>query len=352
MSHKYSLWGQNSVFIRGTRFVSLTMTLIKRANMKLAVKLNLKPISKLNLWISLPLSVICLSANANTTTTASTTSVATTTASTSAIAAPAAATSTVKAPKKEEAPSVKFGLSYDLGYSLQAQTQTDAKTGEKSRSQSLSHEFSPSMSYGEYSSFLYYAYSQDLVSTTDNGWSDLIAGAGKKAWELGSYLKLGPSITMVFPMTDKSRNEVGLLYAVSGALKLSLNTKAIGMDALKLSYQAQLSRANLQYDTNAKTGNPNRLYGYRNRFDIGYDITDALSFSTRFDFNSNYSVNGVVSNTFSHFQSFGYTINDNSSVSITHSNEGAYLKSGSYENNLKFYSEEDSTYSLGLSLSI
>lgn len=318
------------------------------------------------LIVNLSLSMTCLSAAAiaatgSTAATSTPTVPATTATIAPATAAPAtataikkpaskassAATSTVAAPKKEEAPTVKFGLGYDLGYSMQAKAQPDG-----SRSQSLSHEFVPSMSYGEYNAFAYMGYNQDLVATNENGWSDLILGAGKKAWTLSEYLKLGPSITLVQPLTNRSRNEIGLLYAFSAALKLTLNTKTLGMDAFKLSYQGQISRANLQYDTNAKTGAPNRLHGYRSRINIGYDITDALSFSTQFDFNSNYSVNGIVSNTFSHSQTLGYTLNDHASLSFTHSNEGPYLKTGTYENNLKFFNDEDSSYSIGLGLSI
>lgn len=313
----------------------------------------MKLIPKLiNLWISLPLSVICLSANANTTTTASTTTTtvattASTPAATTTVAAPAA-TSTMAAPKKEDAASVKYGVSYEAGYSLQAQTQPDG-----SRKQSMSHSFTPKLSYGEYSSSISFGYEQDLVDTaTTGGWSDPTIGLSKKAWTLGDYFKLGPSANLTLPMTDESKNEVGLMYNIGGALSLSLNTKNLGMESLSLSYQLAVNKNFTNYDTNATTGAPLNSHKMRNRIGIGYNITDSLSFFNMFDFNSSYSVNGVVTNSFFSLQSFGYGINDNVSISLAHSNGGAYLKKGTYENNLKFFDSKSSNYSLGLEVSL
>lgn len=305
---------------------------------------------KLNFWISLPLSLFCLLANANTTTTASTTT--TTVATTAPSATPAtstaaaAATSTTAAPKKEETPSVKFGISYEAGYSMQAQTQPDG-----TRSQSLSHSFSPSMSYGEYRSSVSIGYEQDLNDSASNGFADPTFALSKKPWTLGEYFKLGPSGTLTLPMTAKSKNDVGLMYNIGGALSLSLNTKALGMDALSASYQLAVSKNFTNYDTNA-SGNPQNSHRLRNRLSIGYSITDAFSFFNMFDFNSSYSVNGVVTNSFFSLQSFGYSINDNVSMSLAHSNGGAYLKTGTYENNLKFFNAESSSYSVGLAVSL
>ena len=298
---------------------------------------------KLNFWISLPVSMLCLMAHANTTAAATTT---TTTVATTAPAAAPAATSTTAAPKKEEAPSVKYGITYEAGYSTQAQTQPDG-----TRNQSLSHSFTPSLSYGEYRSSVSFGYEQDLVDSSSNGFGDPVFALSKKAWNLGQYLKLGPSGTLLLPMTDASKNKVGLMYNIGGALSLSLNTKTLGMDALSTSYQIAVSKNFTNYDTNS-SGNPQTSHKLRNRLSVGYQITDAFSFFNMFDFNSSYSVNGVVTNSFFSLQSFGYSVNDNVSVSLAHSNGGAYLKTGTYENNLKFFDSESSSYSVAVEVNL
>jgi hypothetical protein len=302
---------------------------------------------KLNLWISLPLSMICVLANAQGT--ASTTTTTATTASATSTAAPAA-TSTAAAPKTEEAPKVGYKISYEASYSLQAQTQPDG-----SRSQSLAHSFSPGLTYGLYSASLALEYSQDLLDSGNpdsNQWSDPVLALGRKSIPLGEYFKFGPSATLTLPMTDNSKNNVGTKYNIAAAASLSLNTKAVGLDNWSLSYQLAASKIFTDFDTNAKTGNPNPSHRFRNRFSLGYNFTESLSFFNMFDFNSNYNVNGTVTNSFFSLQSLGYSITDNISASLSHTNGGAYLKSGSYENNLKVYDSESSTYNVGLEVAL
>jgi len=48
----------------------------------------------------------------------------------------------------------------------------------------------------------------------------------------------------------------------------------------------------------------------------------------------------------------GYDITDNLNISISHTNGGSYLKANTYENNLKLYDEENSTYALGIELTL
>ena len=301
---------------------------------------------KLNYWISLPLlSTICLFANANTTTTVATPAPAAT-ATAAPVTAPAAATSTTAAPKKEDAPSVKYGISYEAGFSLQAQTQPDG-----TRSQSLSHGLTPSLSYGEYRSSVAISYEQDMNDSASNGFADPVFALSKKAWTLSKYFKLAPSGTLMLPMTDASKNKTGLMYNVGGALGLSLNTKELGMEKFSTGYQIAVSKNFTNYDTNS-SGNPQTSHKLRNRITAGYSITDTISFFNMFDFNSSYSVNGVVTNSFFSLQSFSYSVNDNVGLGFAHSNGGSYLKSGTYENNLKFYDSVASTYSLSLEVNL
>lgn len=229
---------------------------------------------------------------------------------------------------------------------MQAQTQSDG-----TRSQALSHGFTPSLSYGEYRSSVNLTYEQDMNDSASNGFGDPVFALSKKAWTLSKYFKLAPSGTLVLPMTDASKNKTGLMYNIGGALGLSLVTKELGLDKLSAGYQIAVSKNFTNYDTNS-SGNPQTSHKLRNRLTAGYSITDTISFFNMFDFNSSYSVNGVVTNSFFSLQSFGYSVNDNVGVSFAHATGGPYLKSGTYENNLKFYDSEASTYSLTLEVNL
>jgi hypothetical protein len=311
---------------------------------------------KINLLIAAPLSLLCLlstAAMAQDPATPATTTTAAPTAPAKPMAkkiAPAAGTSAVAAPKKEEAPSVKYSMVLGAEYDLQAQTQPDG-----SRSQEIDYEFKPGIAYGNYSAFIDEYLAHDLVdSSATSTWSDPVIGVGRKGWELGPYVKLAPSASVQLPLKDSTKNEVGLLYSVAGFLGFSLNTKNMGLDSWSFGYQIGAYRNFTKFDTNAKTGNPNMDHKFRQRFTLGYDITDKLSFFNLFDFSSKYSVNGVVTNNFFLLNTLGYQLTDNFSVSILHTNDGGgvFLKGDNYENNLKVYDSTSSIFGVAVELDL
>lgn len=336
---------------------------------------------KNNLWISIPLSVLCagLTANAASQTPTTTRRVVVRPAQTAAPAptqgsstakaptapaptattvaprpqtkplkAKAAATSTVKAPAKKEEPppTTSFGFVFDTNYSLQASTQADG-----TRTQGQDFTVIPSVKYGKYKADVAVTYEQDLVdSAASPGFYDPGFGFYRSAWEPNSYVKISPSMSLILPMTDNSKNNVGLIYNIGGALSFSLNTKTLGWDNWSMSYVPSYTRNFTNYDTKLKDGSPNTMYRIRNRFNVGYSFTDKLSLATRFQFDSNYSVSGIVRNSFLHFQSLGYAINDTVEVNITHTNSNSLYKSQTYESNLKFYDDTSSIYSVGMTV--
>lgn len=307
-----------------------------------------------NLWISLPLSLICLSVQANTITVASPAPAA----KTAAPAAPGASTTSAVNTSVAAAPAAaapapnKLSASLTLGaeYGMQAMQQPDG-----TRSQGLTYNIKPGMSYGDYTIKVDEYYDHDLIDpASDDGdkWSDPNTIITRKGWEPSKYIKLSPQASVVVPTKRSTREEVGLLYSVSAALGVGLQTKALGWDAWSLGYQLQLTKSMTQYDTNAKTNAPSNNFKIRNRITFGYQITDSISFFNLFDFRSNYSVNGVVTNSFLTLQSIGYDINENVSVSIGHNNDSPYLKSETYESNLKLQDEANSNYTLGIEMNI
>lgn len=336
---------------------------------------------KNNLWISIPLSVLCLNATvanaASTQTTTTTTRVArpaqapaagsTSTAqaptaptptvnavaprpTTNAVKAKAAGTSTVKAPAKKEEPppTVSYGLTFDTNYSLQATQQSDG-----TRSQGQDFSLIPSIKYGKYSANVTFTYEQDLAdSAASGGFADPAFGFSRSGWDVNSYLKISPSLSLILPMTDNSKNNVGLIYNVGGALAFSLNTKTLGWDNWSMSYVPSYTRNFTNYDTKLKDGSPNTMYRIRNRFNLGYSFTDKLSLATRFQLDSNYSVGGIVRNGFMHFQSLAYAVTEIVEVNVTHTNSATMYKAQTYESNLKFYDETNSTYSVGMTVSL
>lgn len=304
------------------------------------------------LLITIPVSLFCVLANAQTVTTASSTPANTlaqpTTGSTSATTTVAAATSSTEV-KKDEAPKLKFSLALGTSYSNQIKTQPDG-----TREEVLYTSIMPGMSYGDYSMSMFNYYIQDLRDTGATGaFIDPIYSVSRKGWTLNDYFKLSPSASLILPVTDATKNNRGLIYSLGGTLALSLQTKALGMDNWNLSYSLGYNRNFIQFSTSA-AGEPLTAYFLRQRFNVGYNFTDKLSFFTRLQLDSNYSAveANVVKNSFIHFQSLAYALTDNLEVSVGLFNSGPLLVGTNYSNNLKLIDEKESSYSLGIDLSL
>jgi hypothetical protein len=300
-----------------------------------------------NFWKSLPITLICVSAYAATTPPAASTVQAPAGAGTSTMAAPAPA-----APKP-----TTFGLALDLSYEAQAYAQKDQETGTVTRSESLAYGFTPSMKFGDgYRLSSYWEYGQNLNTDSNSSgeWIDPSVSLSRKAWELGKYIKLGPSATVTLPLSNGSKNTTNLKYAAAGKLTTSLNTANMGLDAFSASYGLQYVRFFTEFSTNTK-GDPVRQSRLRQDINLGYQIIDPLSFNFFFRHDSNFSSEGVTRGFFIMQQTLEYSINDSLSVNVNHTNAADVLKKDeqeNYQNAIKFDDIENSTYSVGVSLSI
>ena len=298
-----------------------------------------------NLLFTIPVSLFCVLANAQTVTTASSTP-ANTLAKPATAAAPVAATSATEA--KKEDPKAKFSLALGTAYESQLKKQADG-----SRSEELSYTIMPAVGYGDYTFTMLNIYVQDLRDTgTTGSFIDPNYIISRKGWTLNDYFKLSPSVTVVLPMNESSKNN-GMLYSAAGALTLGLQTKTLGMDDWSISYQLSYNRNFTQFSTNA-AGDPFTAYRIRQRFNVGYQFTDKLSLATRLQIDSNYSAveANVVKNSFLHYQTLAYALTDSLELSVGHTNAGPMLIGSQYQNNLKFTDEKSSVYSVGLDLSL
>jgi hypothetical protein len=268
-------------------------------------------------------------------------------------------------PSEDFRPSLGFRTSYSLpaghtdssayGLKTNGTSESSGSSGDSfsdhTKSESLSYSLSPGFSYGGYSYGVNFSYTQSLADTTRASFSDPGFNVDRKSWKISDYFTLKPAGTLVLPMTDRSKNDIGLLYNIGGGLNLSLVTKAFNMDAWDFGAGLAVNRNFTQYATNSY-GEPSNMWRIRQKYHAGYDLTESLNFSTSFDFSSNYSVNGVVTNTFSVGESFRYKISRGVSMSMGHSNGGPTLTPFTYDNNMKLYDQKSSTYSVGVSFRI
>lgn len=261
-------------------------------------------------------------------------------------------TSTTAATDKKPTPLVSFNFSYDFSYNAQMQEQADHTRGEY-----LLHEFTPQLKIGAYTLIGDFFYYDDIKSPSANEWFDSALVAKRNAWDLGKYFTLGPAIIVGLPLSKASREDGGIKSVIGPTLTLGLNTKNIGIEQLTLNYYIRYAKYSTEFTTKPN-GDPSADYLIRQRVNIGWQFTDKFSFKGRFEYNSGYSNQGVVKNSYVHFQNFGYQITDMIGVYIAHSTGGSVFTISEnaagdvlFENDLKFYDPKASEVAVGMNLS-
>jgi hypothetical protein len=162
-------------------------------------------------------------------------------------------------------------------------------------------------------------------------------------------IKFTPMLGVELPFSKESRENRGINYIVDTAMTFSLDTKSLGMENLTLSYQALYGYFQNDYTTRAN-GEPATQSKIVQTLTTTYSLKP-ITFAVIFQFVSNFSYDNVIRSGFLHVESISYSVNDSLGFSIYHYNKGSYLKSKTYENNLKAYDQESSMFGISTDLS-
>ena len=249
---------------------------------------------------------------------------------------------------------LSFGLGYDVSYNAQAQRQE-----KNAREEYIGSEFTPKMVIGEYTLLGDFIYIEYIKNPSTSEWIDSSLYLSKKASELGRAVTLSPHTLVIFPLSKASREDVEMKYALSAGLTLGLNSKNLGIEKFGLNYVLRYTKLTNEFET--KTNHePVTDYQFKQRVNLSYSFTDKFSFRTRFEYNSNYSAQNVVKNSYLHLEVFNYQFTDHFSANIGHTAGGTVYtirdseagSSAYLENDLKFYDPKTSELSVGLGFSI
>ncbi len=249
-------------------------------------------------------------------------------------------------------PFFSYGGGYDFSYNKQAQKQPDGTQAEY-----LAHEFTPRLVLGDFTILGDFIYADYLDTPSKSEWIDSPIFLSRAPFELGKAVTLGTNIFVLFPLSKDSREVVNMKSAVGAGITLGMNSKNLGVEQWVLSYQLRYTKMNNEFNTKVD-GNPVTAYQIKQRINLAYNFTDAFSFKTRFEYNSNYSSQNIVRNNYIHYQVFNYQFTDHFSgnfglsaggnvYSIHETDSKAYI-----ENDLKFYDPKSSELAVGLGFSI
>ncbi len=221
------------------------------------------------------------------------------------------------------------------------------------RNDSLGYEFTPTMvtSFGTFITSISYSQNlRDKYSTTASDWGDIpvIFAFPSSTWKWSARtVKLSYSLTGIVPVSKYSVIRDQLQTALSGRIGLSLMPS--DGPGFGTSIGLSLGRNFHAYEENI---NGNNLNQYSSNQSIGINYVNGdWSFSVDFSNRTSVTYKNSVKSLFDINEEIGYSINDNISCSIGHTNAGSTLRANGTDSNINLYNENNSTVygTLGLS---
>lgn len=162
-----------------------------------------------------------------------------------------------------------------------------------------------------------------------------------KTYDLNQYVKSMLGVRYTVPNNTSSFNKSSLRGAVLLENTFSLNTAALDMAKVSISYQPRITSYVHQYTTQA-TGTLNSKWQFQNRIDVGYNLSDKWSLSGLFIHNVNRSYNGVRKASFYLGEAVAYKATDKLILAAGHSNEADVLASNGADSNLNVFDKKTS----------
>lgn len=222
-----------------------------------------------------------------------------------------------------------------------------------SRSDSMDYMVSPSLkvSFGTFSTVL--AYSQDLRNVYDkraSDWADIPLSFAFKptTWKMNDSFngRITYSLTATIPNSQTSVKKDQLQTSLSGKIGFALTPATEGF-SVAVGISAGRNFHAYEEDINGSVLNQ---YSSNQNLSLGYSIGD-WSVGADFVNRTRWTYKGNTKSAFEISEEIGYSINDNFSAAIGHSNAGSTLKANGTDSNIDIYNENTSMVygTLGLS---
>ena len=206
----------------------------------------------------------------------------------------------------------------------------------------MTYDIIPSTKIGPIHLLAWFMYSQNLVDNSASEWQDFpISLALAKPYNAGDYITLSPAVVVTVPQTRNTKDNVQLNSSVNTNVTIGLNTKNVGWDGVVLNWQTGYTKMNTEFTTNSK-GEPITDYRLRQRINFWYPVYGPIYFKSRLQFESNFSHENQIRNTFMHFVLLEYSFLEKYTASFGTTNGGPTMVGTNYENNFKFYNDTSS----------
>lgn len=267
------------------------------------------------------------------------------TAATSANA-PASSTTLIATPVAQPTPNFHVDMKLTRSTNL-----IDFQDG--TRSDSLDYEITPLMktSYGSLITSITYSQNlRDMYSRTASDWGDvpLIFAFKPTNWQWSdNTAKISYSVSAVLPLSQNSVKKDQLQTAISGKIGFSLAPK----ESSGFGYTTSISLGrNIHAFEEDINGSILNKYSSNQNLGINYSISD-WSMGIDFTNRTRLTYKNSVKSFFEISEEIGYSVNNNISFALGHTNAGSTIKENGTDSNIDLYNENNSSVYATLGLS-
>lgn len=217
------------------------------------------------------------------------------------------------------------------------------------RNDSLNYELSPSMqtSIGTFKALASYTQNLNDKSQTASDWNDtaIIYAFPPTSWQMtDNTIRISYSLTAAIPTSQNSIKRDHLQTSLSAKIGFSVSPLADGF-TYGMSISAGRNLHAYEEDIN---GNVLNQYSSNQNISLGYTQGDwnlSLDFTNR----SRLTYRNNTKSAFEVSEEIGYSLTDNMSFSVGHTNAGPTLKANGTDSNIELYNENTSSVYAGMS---
>ena len=208
-------------------------------------------------------------------------------------------------------------------------------------------EFIPTYKWMSNQTILYVSYSQDARNSDNTDIGDILLINAFKPWNF-SWFKIIPSVVGVIPESKDSRDNKNMDGGIGGKLTFAIQEKRL-IPGFYFKTGVSLSRYFNRYDTAIDDGTSNTQYSSWQSLQTGYSKS-IFSFDVEFDHIDGWDYNGVLHESFWHYEELTAAIGDHYGFTLGHTNSGSALRADGYSSNIRFIDENSSMVYAKLSM--
>jgi hypothetical protein len=196
-----------------------------------------------------------------------------------------------------------------------------------------------------------YIFSKDLTQERKLKSEQGVIQLGHSAIPLNPYLRLSPSVASLLPVNQSLYEDQSFRGSLGATVGLLGDLDRAGMGWLRPGYSVGIRRNFHEFEV-AKSGSSNFQYQLTQQVMLIVDIVENLTFTTKYFYRYRWTYKSNRSDIFNYDAALDYDLGQGLTASLGLNNTGNGLAADGQSSNIALIDGQQSTVSLGLSVSL